>query len=172
LTPNVDRLLEVCEYGFRRYGIEVFIIDSLTVLSGQQDYEDQQRVMEKFVTFKLNFNCTVFMLTHSRKGESEHKAMDKYDVKGSGAITDLADSVLSLWKNKKKADHINECRQQGMPTDPDITDKPDIVLQVLKNRHGLYEGKCGLWFCTTTCQYLEDRDAVALPFTTNREEPF
>ena len=57
LTPNVDRLLEVCEYGFRRYGIEVFIIDSLTVLSGQQDYEDQQRVMEKFVTFKLNFNC-------------------------------------------------------------------------------------------------------------------
>ena len=172
LTPDIDRLLEVCEYGFKRYGIEVFIIDSLTNLSGQMDYEKQQEAMEKFVTFKLNFNCTVFMVTHSRKGESEHKAMDKYDVKGSGAITDLADSVLSVWKNKKKADHIEECHQQGMPTDPDITGKPDIVLQVLKNRHGLYEGKCGLWFDKSTCQYLEGSEAVPMPFTTNREEPF
>ena len=173
LTPKPDDLLKVFKYAFQRYGIDAFIIDSMTNLVRHDDYEGQQKLMEKLVDFKMSYNVTLFLVTHARKGESEAKAPGKYDVKGTGAITDLADGFMSVWKNKAKAEHLNVCRLTGEPPDEEIAKKPDMILEVLKNRHGIYEGKSGYFFDNASCQYLEQRGASPVAYVKpKREKPF
>ena len=153
LTPKPEDLMSCFEYAYRRYGINTFIVDSLTNMVRQDDYEGQQKFIEKLVNFKLSFPVTVFIVTHVRKGESEYSAPNKYDVKGSGSITDLADGFLSVWKNKRKTEQLEQAEMLGEEPDEQYTKQWDMYLEVLKNRNGQYEGKVGFEFDSQCCQY-------------------
>ena len=157
LNPKIGDLLKCFEYAYRRYGVSVFIIDSLTCMCSHEDYRKQQEIVEQIVQFKNAFNCTVFLVTHSRKQEDESRAPGKFDVKGSGAITDLADSFFSIWKNKRKAEHIQICNITGDEPEEDIAKQWDVQVTVLKNRNGQFEGRIGFDFDDGTCQYVERR---------------
>lgn len=164
LTPSPETLFNTFEYAYRRYGVTIFVIDSLTNLSSQQDYEKQQKVVETCVNLKRSFPVTVFLVTHVKKGEDEYAQPNKFDVKGSGAITDLADTFVSIWKNKRKSEHLAECEHDQRQPDRDIKDSPDVVFSVLKNRHGMWEGKSGFMFDARSCQYLEDVHSSPKPY--------
>ena len=164
LTPKPDDLMKCFEYAYKRYGITVFVIDSLTNMVRQDDYPEQQKFVERLVNFKQAFPVTVFLVTHARKGEDEGKAPNKFDVKGSGSITDLADSFLSVWKNKRKADHLDVCEILGREPDPEIAKGWDIYLHIRKNRNGGWEGQVGFDFDARSCQYVETRKASPKPF--------
>ena len=159
LNPKIHDLLKCFEYAYRRYGVNVFVIDSLTCMCSHEDYRKQQEIVEQIVQFKNAFNCTVFLVTHSRKQEDESRAPGKFDVKGSGAITDLADSFFSIWKNKKKTEHMQICQLTGEDPNPDVAKQWDVQVNVLKNRNGQYEGRIGFDFHDETCQYLDSRGA-------------
>jgi twinkle protein len=153
LTPKPEDLMSCFEYAYRRYGITTFVVDSLTNMVRQDDYEGQQKFIEKLVNFKLSFPVTVFIVSHVRKGESEYAAPNKYDVKGSGSITDLADGFLSVWKNKRKTEQLEQAEMLGEEPDEQYTKQWDMYLEVLKNRNGQYEGKVGFEFDSQCCQY-------------------
>ena len=157
LTPKPKDLLECFEYAYRRYGINVFVVDSLTNIVRQDDYGAQQEFIESLVQFKLNFPVTVFLVTHVRKGETENSRTGKYDVKGSGSITDLADSCISVWKNKKKLEHIQYQSMLGEEPDPDVLNQWDIYIGVMKNRAGQFEGSVGFEFKPDCFQYVQSR---------------
>lgn len=159
LNPKIHDLLKCFEYAYRRYGVNVFVIDSLTCMCSHEDFRKQQEIVEQLVQFKNAFNCTVFLVTHSRKQDDESRAPGKFDVKGSGAITDLADSFFSIWKNKKKTEHMKICRHTGEEPNPDVAKQWDVQVNVLKNRNGQYEGRIGFNFHDETCQYLDSRGA-------------
>ena len=146
LTPKPADLLRTFEYGYRRYGINVFVIDSLTNMVRQDDYEGQQKFVEALVQFKLKFNVTIFLVTHARKQENESRSPNKFDIKGSSAISDLCDGAFSVWKNKPKTEHIQQCEILKKQPNEDIVAGWDVYLEVLKNRHGMWEGKVGFDF--------------------------
>jgi|SaaInlStandDraft_1057018.scaffolds.fasta_scaffold01657_6 twinkle protein len=161
LTPKPEDLMSCFEYAYRRYGITTFVVDSLTNMVRQDDYEGQQRFIEKLVNFKLSFPVTIFIVTHVRKGESEYSAPNKYDVKGSGSITDLADGFISVWKNKRKTEQIEQAEMLGEEPDEQYTKQWDMYLEVLKNRNGMYEGKVGFEFDNKCCQYRDRKNGKA-----------
>jgi len=158
LTPKPEDLMSCFEYAYRRYGITTFIVDSLTNMVRQDDYEGQQKFIEKLVNFKLSFPVTIFIVTHVRKGESEYSAPNKYDVKGSGSITDLADGFLSVWKNKRKSEQLEQAEMLGEEPDEQYEKQWDMYLEVLKNRNGQYEGKVGFEFDNQCCQYRDRKN--------------
>ena len=157
LTPKPAQLMKTFEYAYRRYGIDVFVVDSLTNMVRQDDYAEQQKFVELLVNFKLRHPVTIFLVTHARKGESEAMAPNKFDVKGSGSITDLADGFVSIWKNKKKSEHLEVCEILGREPDEEIMKGWDMYLDVLKNRNGSFEGKVGFEMHQDSLQYLERR---------------
>jgi len=161
LSPKPEDLMSCFEYAYRRYGITTFVVDSLTNMVRQDDYEGQQRFIEKLVNFKLSFPVTIFIVTHVRKGESEYSAPNKYDVKGSGSITDLADGFISVWKNKRKTEQIEQAEMLGEEPDEQYTKQWDMYLEVLKNRNGMYEGKVGFEFDNKCCQYRDRKNGKA-----------
>lgn len=133
-AARLDRLLEVFKYGFQRYGIRHFVIDSLMMTDVPEDgsgaMSAQKDAMRKITTFARSNGVHVHLVAHPRKGQDEKRAPGKMDVAGSSKLTDGADNVFTVW-----ADH----REDG-----DRTEAPDARLDLHKQRNGDVQNR-SLW---------------------------
>lgn len=168
-SAKIDRMLSVMTYARKRYGVKVFLIDSLAKCGmGDDDYNGQKNFVERLCDFKNEFDTHVFLVTHSRKGESEEKPSNKFDVKGTSSITDLADNVYIVWRNK-----VKERKLEKNMDDQEALDSPDCILACAKQRNGKWEGKIGLWFEKNCFQYLSrpsDRPHEYVPFSIHQNK--
>lgn len=155
-TAKVDRMLEVFGYAARRYEIRQFVVDSIAKCGlAEDDYNGQKAIVERLTEFSHRHKSHVHLVSHARKGSDEHTPPGKMDVKGTGAITDLADNVITVWRNKRKEEKRAEAEAAGCAIDPATADKPDASLLVSKQRHTGWEGDIWLWFDQKSLQYLE-----------------
>lgn len=164
-TGKISRLLEVFLYARRRYGVDVFVVDSLTTLNiAEDDYNGQKELTEMLRDFKLEHNCHIHLVAHPRKPRDEKEIPGKYDIRGGGAISDLADNCFTVWRNKTKEElsRRHDRGDQMTVEELDKLEKPDAYLKCDKNRHGrgkYKEGLFGFWFDEPSFQYLE-RDGI------------
>lgn len=156
-TAKSERMLEVFSYAARRYQINNFIVDSLAKCGlGEDDYNGQKALVERLVDFAHKHNAHVHLVSHSRKSSDENSPPGKMDVKGTGAITDLVDNVLTIWRNKPKEARAAQAEADNRELDLEQQDKPDAALIVSKQRHGeSWEGEIWLWYHADSMQYLE-----------------
>lgn len=135
-SVDQTKLLEAFKYAAKRYRVTHFVIDSLMKCGiAEDDYKGQKQFIDALCDFKNDFDVHVHLIAHARKGESEDKAPGKLDIKGTGAISDLADNVFTVWRNKKK-------EMEKEPKDED----EDARLYCHKQRATGYEGALRLWF--------------------------
>jgi len=154
-TAKQDRLLEVFLYARQRYGIDVFVIDSLMKCGiAEDDYKTQKFFVEQLCDFKNQYDCHVHLIVHPRKGADESKMPGKLDMKGTGALADLADNCFSVWRNKNKENEIQKIMSVGGEPPSDVVRKIDCLWTCDKQRNGDWEGKIGLWFDRNSYQFL------------------
>lgn len=168
-TGKADRMLDVFEYAFKRHGVRHFLIDSLMKLGlHEDDYNGQKAMMDRLCDWANVTGAHVHLIAHPRK-EDESIPVGKMAIKGTGAITDLAFNVFSVWRNKNK-EQILQGVKEGEPlpkgkTLEDIQSLPDAVLTCDKSRNeeGV-EGKYGLFYDPASTQYLNSRNANVANF--------
>ena len=158
-TTEWKRMIEVFRYARRRYGIELFVIDNLTGLGiSEEDYQGQKALTLALTNFARDENCHVWLVHHIRKGNTEHEQPDKMDIKGSGAITDLASTVLTIWRNKPKEEKRLKAASISAELEKDVADQPDVRLKCSKQRNyagtGNGEPSIALWWDGGTYHYL------------------
>lgn len=160
-TAKITRLLDVFLYARRKYGVDVFIVDSLTTLNiAEDDYNGQKQLTEMLRDFKIMHNCHIHLVAHPRKPRDESEIPGKYDIRGGGAISDLADNCFSVWRNKKK-EELSRKMARGDHMSSEECDnllKGDTYLKCDKNRHGVgkfKEGVFSFWFDEQSNQYRE-----------------
>jgi twinkle protein len=159
-TAKIDRMIEVFGYAVRRYQIRHFIVDSLAKCGlAEDDYNAQKLFVEQLVDFAHRYDCHVHLVSHARKGNNEDTPPNRMDVKGTGALTDLVDNVVGVWRNKPKEAQMELAHAEDRTPDPDIERQPDSLLTVSKQRHTGWEGRIQLWFEPESWQYLEAPDA-------------
>lgn len=90
---------------------------------GLDDYNKQKYFVDELSTLAKDTNAHIHLVNHSRKGERESNVMSKFDIKGAGEITDMADNVFIIWKNKKKEVALN-----ASDVNPETEKKPDAML--------------------------------------------
>lgn len=147
-------MLEAFRYAAKRYRVTHFVVDSLLKCGiAEDDYKAQKAFLDRLCDFKNEFNAHVHLVAHARKGESEDKAPGKLDVRGAGAITDLADNVFTVWRNKRK-------ELAGDEADGDVE---DARLYCHKQRATGYEGALRLWFDTSSLQFSQRANWHARP---------
>lgn len=156
-TAKTDLLLEVFAYARKRYGITLFVIDNLSKLNiDLDDYNRQREFIDELTDFAKQHDVHVFLVAHMKKGEDDARPGGKFDVKGSGAITDLADNVLVWWRNRVKEDKV---RKGAAGLDLDELDKqPDAVCRCEKQRNGDDEPRINLWWHPSSHQFLGSKD--------------
>lgn len=102
-TAKSQRLLEVFAYARKRYGVEVFVIDSFMKCGIEEDnYNSQKAFIETLCDFKNQHSCHIMLVIHPSKLQDESRPPGKMDMKGSGAVSDLADNCFTVWRNKNK----------------------------------------------------------------------
>lgn len=146
-------VLAVIRYAIDNFGITQFFIDNLMkVVAGEDSYNDQKNFVNSLCTIATNTGCHIHLVLHVKKLKDEESKPNKFDIKGTGAITDLVDNVFIVWRNKKKENALRE------GTDS-LPDDPDALLIIEKQRHAdeLDTGSFKLWFDGASMQYLENR---------------
>ena len=144
-----ERILAVGRYCHERLGITHLVVDNLLSCGIAEDgYDDQKQFVLSLATHAHDTGQSVHLLAHSRKGKDELTPPGKFDVRGSASITDLADNVFSVWRNRGKELAQDEGRH-------DKDGEEDALLTVCKHRHGEWEGRIRLWFDRRSQSYLQ-----------------
>ncbi|MES2356294.1 MAG: AAA family ATPase [Pseudomonadota bacterium] len=149
-TAKGDRLIDVFTYARKRYGVDVFVIDSLMKCGlADDDYAGQKRFLDQLSDFKNEFNCHVHIVCHVKKREDENTVTGKLDVKGVGGITDLADNHIAVWRNKPK----ERMTEEAGVNHHSRSSEGDGLIYCDKQRFGDWEGKISFWFDKESLQY-------------------
>jgi len=155
-TAKADRMMQVFEYAHRRYGVFLFVVDSLSKCGiAEDDYKGQKAFVERLKDFTLDTETHVLLITHPRKGDSEDEQPGKMDVRGAQSITDMADNGCTLWRNKRKEDAAHKFEDQLTDADRKNLERPDALLHWWKDRETGWEGKIALWFHKASQQFLD-----------------
>lgn len=149
----IDTLLKLCEYAAKTKGIKHVFIDSMMkVVKGEEDYDGQKAFIDGCCKLALAANIHVHVVHHVRKGADEFTQPGKYDAKGTGAIADQVDAMVSVWRNKRKEQKV----RLGKATEEEMTE-PDCILGIDKNRHIEFEGSVGIWYVPGAQSYTDVR---------------
>ena len=146
-TAKADRVIEVFSYARKRYGVQMFVVDSLAKCGyGEDDYNGQKAFVDRLMEFAGINNVHVLLVVHMRKREDENKIPGKMDIKGTGAISDMVDNAFVWWRNKPK-------EEKGI-----ATTEADAILNCVKQRDTGEEPMVGLFFHKASCQFLDNQD--------------
>lgn len=117
------------------------VIDSLMKCGiNPDDYNAQKKLVDAVQTVAHQNEVHIHIVAHARKGSSDDKPAKLHDIKGASEIADLAENVVSVWRNKPKEQAISMGAQ-------DQGEAPDALFVVEAQRN------CGGWVGTTQLFY-------------------
>lgn len=133
-----------------KLGCKLVVVDSLMMCGVSDDMERERKFMAQLTALAKTLKIHVALVHHVRKpakGDDSH-IPTRFDVKGNGAIVDLASTLFICWNDKKKHEYRNrlEIGQTLTPDEQDHYDNaPDQLLIVAKQRNAAFEGNIALW---------------------------
>jgi twinkle protein len=164
---NAKNLIDVFQYAHRKYGINIFVIDSLSLINiNDDDYNAQAQFVRDLVKFKKNNDCHIHLVVHPRKGADENQNPGKFDFRGSGTITNLADNCFSVSRNKLKesATELQKLGETLNEAEIKRLAQADCYVHCMKQRKGGHEGKFGFWLDLTAKQYISRESACSIRY--------
>ena len=148
-TVSAKQVCAVVRFCAKEKGITHFFVDSLMkCVSGEDDYNGQKAFVDELTAIARDYGIHIHLVHHIRKPSNEEHKPNKYDYKGTGAITDQVDNVISVWRDKSK----EKAKEAGKEVDE--AKQPDALLICDKQRNGEWEGSIGLWFHKDSMQYV------------------
>ena len=128
-TQGIDwnEMLDTFKYSAKRYGTKLFLVDNLmSALTGSgstnsEYYRQQSEFVGRIIEFAREFEVHVMLVAHPRKEQGE---LSKYDIAGSGDISNRVDYVYSI----KRFD------EDDIADDPELSENDDGVINLLKDR--------------------------------------
>jgi twinkle protein len=152
-TADARNVLGMARYSVKELGCQQIVIDNLAkCVADEDDFNGQKRFVDELTALARDTKCHVHLVHHTRKPANESHIPDKHDNKGSGAITDLVDNVLMVWRNKPKEDDV---KAKGLRSNK--ATEPDAYLLCRKQRNGDDEPTIQLWFDRDSKQFKGDQ---------------
>lgn len=163
-TVPARRIIGMCAYAIQVLHVEHIVIDSLMKCGiRSDDFDAQESFVDRLCFIAKHYGVHIHLVHHMRKGASEHDEPNKFDLKGSGGISDLVDNVIIVHRNKRKEAKVNN----GDPVEDKV---PDTTLTVAKQRHGEWEGKIYLWFHLPSNQFVPSSNSKPDYFELNIDD--
>lgn len=131
-------------------GCKLVVIDSLSMCRVSDDMERERLFMSELTSLAKALDIHVCLVHHVRKPQSggDEYVPSRFDVKGNGAIVDLAQNLFIVWADKKRA-KLERLKELGAPLDAAdqtyLDENCDQKFIVSKQRHAEFEGGIKLW---------------------------
>ena len=165
-TVAADKILGMTHYAAVELGIKHIVIDSLTKCGlSRDDYAAQAKFVDRLQWAAKRYNVHIHLVCHMRKGMEGQKS-GKFDIRGAAEITDLADNVFIVGRNKPKELTVEKSNRGGImnAAELELLDQPDTFLEVAKNRKTGEEKTFGLWFNKESNQFMTNSDRRPMLF--------
>jgi len=163
-TVQWKQVCAVARYCAQELGVTQFFLDNLAkTVAGEDDFNGQKACVDELCSIARDHNIHIHIVHHVKKPAAGNHKPTKYDIKGSGSITDQVDNVVLCWRNKEK----ERLRAAKMVFDKE---DHDTLLIVDKQRNGEWEGYIGLHFHAQSQQFLSRHDSNPLTFYTAHPE--
>ncbi len=152
---SMDEIIGISRFAQRELGVTMVVVDSLVKIHSGANAANflmvQTDMADRFAVTARDTGLTFLLVAHARKAETEKSRIDKFSLKGSGGITDMASTVFAVNRNITKSEVLKGMK--GKRSDQEVEDvlaQPDTFLECLKNREGgdmpaisLYFNKAG-----------------------------
>jgi twinkle protein len=149
-APPEDELIGVMRFCRQELGCYLFVVDSLMkAIPGTDDYNRQKNFCNRLAMESRDSGIHIALVAHTRKSQRDTDTQDRMDIRGAGEISDLADAVGILNRNREQ--------ERKMEVEFDYTPtEPDAFLRIAKQRHGSgWEGNIGLYFDQASQTFLD-----------------
>lgn len=119
-------VVALCRYVASEIEVDHILIDSLMKCGmAPDDYGAQKLFVDQVQAVAHANPLHIHLVAHARKGSDDSKPPRLHDIKGASEIADMAENVLSVWRNKEK--EKNWANRE---------DQPDASLTVEAQRNG------------------------------------
>ncbi len=157
-STSPDKVIAMARYCAMELDVKHIVIDSLMkCVKGEDDFNGQKNFVDELTALARDHNVHIHLVHHIRKLVNEEQQPNKHDLKGSGSISDQVDNVFLMWRNKKKENMKN----RGEQVDESM---PDAFLMCEKQRNGEAQEWYGLWYNSSSQQFLESPGSVPMDF--------
>lgn len=156
-SVGAERVLGLVHYAANELKVDHVVIDSLTKCGlTRDDYSQQAKFIDKLQWAAKRHEIHIHLVAHMRKGNDEQTRPGKFDIRGAAEISDLADNVMVVYRNKPKEEaQRNRAAGRVLSRSEELAlSQPDTFLRVDKNRAGGDEESFGLWFHQGAMQFL------------------
>lgn len=167
-----EKILGFIHYCAKELKCRHIFLDSLQKCGIRNDIDEEKDFINRLQWAAKHLHCHIHLIHHVRKpaSQSGRYKPNKFDVKGSGALTDLVDNLVIVWADEKRRSMI-QAQELGAAVDEQyLMDSSDCELIVEKQRHGRWHGFYRLWLHPSG-QFTPDANNRPLPFglTVNQE---
>lgn len=161
VTP--DKVIGVIRYAVEKFGITTVIVDSLMKCGmGPDNYEAQKDFVDRLQTICHQKNTAIHLVAHARKKDDDTKPAQMHDIKGTSEICDMAENVISFWRNKPK----EKDKTLAIGSRKGLDEQPDAVLVVEAQRNGTgWIGAIPLVWHPVAMQYLQSHHDAPCDFS-------
>lgn len=159
----------LCRYFAQELGGQHVFIDSMMMVCASEEHLDEQK---QFVTnlcrLAQETGLHLHLVAHCRKPAQggEDRPPTKYDIKGTGSISDQAHNVMMVWQNKAK-----KAKLEADPYDTGIGEEPDAIVSCEKQRNGDWEGRLKFWFYSPALRFCDERSTAVEAYVLNDPIP-
>lgn len=145
VVPPNHALALLRYFADKHKGTHVFLDSLMKVVQSEEHIDEQKAFMGQICALATETNLHIHLVHHVRKPSAGQSRSTKYDLKGSGAISDQADNVVIVFRDK----------EGKLAAGGDDPTPPNTLISIEKQRNGEYEGSMGFWFDRESMQYLE-----------------
>lgn len=171
---TLERLSELFTYAAKRYGITQFFLDSLMKLEDvpEDDINAQKKAINVLCEIARVQNVHIHIVAHFKKPAAFSRSIDitnppdRFEISGSGKISDAAFNVILVHRNRFKEDILSGKRE--IPTDSSgrplhtreyYENQPDCIMNVDKQKNGeSWSGYVKLWWDQLAQQFLNEKN--------------
>ena len=149
-SMDLDNVLNRIRYMAKALDCKVIFVDHISIIVSGQDLNDERKaidnLMTKLRTLVQELEITLFCVSHLRRpngnaGHEDGQAVSLSQLRGSGAIAQLSDAVVTLERNSMAEDE---------------NERHTTKVAVAKNRFNGFTGPaCHLRFDTVTGRMIE-----------------
>lgn len=155
-----SEVIKLARYCAHEMGTQHILIDNLTkIVSADNDHADEQRrFVAQLHRTAIDTGMHVHLVCHTRKPSGdEERPPSRYEAAGSRTLVDQPDNVVTVWRDREKE------RKQA-EGEIGLAEKPDIVLNVDKQRHGDFTGFLKLWMDRSSYRFVGGWGVASTPY--------
>ena len=161
-TFTPQDILSLIRYVHEEHGCFHFVIDSL-MKCGVDEMESAKIkwFVDQLCVIAKNLKIHIHLVAHSKKPQVNGGRPSRYDIKGSGAISDLVDNVVLMWRNREKHAQLDEGCSHA--EELELLQECDAKAMIDKQRHGSgWTGSINLWHCSESRSFRDTKHPAAV----------